>query len=167
MKTLDCLTGGGIALISSVAGSPAKTLAKPSKEPKGSAAPDPASGSKCNALSKNADPASRLSKIPPDFAVADWIKFSGFSLRSGTMRNGIVSPRAPLTRRMKETGSTLWPTPTASRRSGLQSHGKNALLGPVNPTFLEWLMGFEINHTDVEYSETPLSRKSRKQSAAP
>jgi hypothetical protein len=35
-----------------------------------------------------------------------------------------------------------WPTPTASRRSGLQSHGKNALLGLLNPRWVEWLMGF-------------------------
>jgi hypothetical protein len=54
-----------------------------------------------------------------------------------------------------------WPTPTASRRSGLQSHGRNAILGPLNPTWLEWLMGFPTEWTAVKPSETPLSPKSQ------
>lgn len=53
-----------------------------------------------------------------------------------------------------------WPTPTASRRSGLQSHGRNAILGPLNPTWLEWLMGFPMDWTAVAPLETPSSRKS-------
>ena len=54
-----------------------------------------------------------------------------------------------------------WPTPTANRRSGLQSHGHNAILGPLNPTFLEWLMGFPTGWTAVAPSETPSSPGSR------
>ena len=34
------------------------------------------------------------------------------------------------------------PTLTANRRSGLQSHGVNVITGQLNPTFVEWLMGF-------------------------
>lgn len=41
----------------------------------------------------------------------------------------------------------LLPTPTASRRSGLQSHGRNAVLGRMNPRFLEWMMSFPIGWT--------------------
>lgn len=37
-----------------------------------------------------------------------------------------------------------WPTPTANRWSGLQSHGRNALLGQLNPEWVEWLMGYPI-----------------------
>ena len=37
---------------------------------------------------------------------------------------------------------TAWPTPTANRRSGLQSHGKNAILGTLNPAWVEALMGY-------------------------
>jgi len=48
-----------------------------------------------------------------------------------------------------------WPTPTANRRSGLQSHGINAISGQLNPTWVEWLMGFPIGWTDLEHSETP------------
>ena len=54
-----------------------------------------------------------------------------------------------------------WPTPTASRRSGLRSHGRNAILGPLNPTFLEWLMGFPTGWTDAELSVTHSFRRSQ------
>jgi hypothetical protein len=40
-----------------------------------------------------------------------------------------------------------YPTPTSSRRSGLQSHGKNAILGSLNPTWVEWLMGYPLGWT--------------------
>lgn len=42
-----------------------------------------------------------------------------------------------------------WPTPTANRRSGLQSHGQNAILGQLNPQFVEWLQGWPIGWTDL------------------
>jgi hypothetical protein len=54
-----------------------------------------------------------------------------------------------------------FPTPTANRWSGLQSHGRNALLGPLNPTWVEWLMGCPLGWTDCELSETASSLKSR------
>lgn len=43
-----------------------------------------------------------------------------------------------------------WPTPTANRRSGLQSHGKNAILGQLNPAWVEWLQGVPIGSTALE-----------------
>jgi hypothetical protein len=39
--------------------------------------------------------------------------------------------------------------------------------GGLNPTWVEWLMGFPLEWTVLEPSETPSSRKSRKSSAAP
>jgi hypothetical protein len=59
-----------------------------------------------------------------------------------------------------------WPTPTASRRSGLQSHGKNALLGVLNPRWVEWLMMFPTAWLSLNSAPlaTPSSRKSRKSS---
>ena len=42
-----------------------------------------------------------------------------------------------------------WPTPTGQRRTGLQSHGKNAILGQLNPTWTELLMGFPPGWTDL------------------
>ena len=47
------------------------------------------------------------------------------------------------------------PTPTANRRSGPQSHGVNVVSGSLNPTWVEWLMGFPLGWTDLEASETP------------
>lgn len=41
----------------------------------------------------------------------------------------------------------MWPTPTANRWSGLQSHGKNAILGKLNPIFVGWLMDFPMTWT--------------------
>jgi hypothetical protein len=49
----------------------------------------------------------------------------------------------------------LLPTLTANRRSGLQSHGANAMLGPLNPEWCEWYMGFPIGWTELNPSETP------------
>src|SRR4029078_6223587 len=41
-----------------------------------------------------------------------------------------------------------WPTPTANRWSCLQSHGRNLILGALNPTWVEWLMGYPLGWTD-------------------
>jgi hypothetical protein len=54
-----------------------------------------------------------------------------------------------------------WPTPTANRRSGLQSHGVNALTGPLNPVWVEWLMGFPPEWTGSARLATRSSRRSR------
>jgi hypothetical protein len=42
-----------------------------------------------------------------------------------------------------------WPTPTANRRNGLQSHGVNMISGSLNPMWVEWLMGFPLGWTDL------------------
>jgi hypothetical protein len=59
---------------------------------------------------------------------------------------------------------SLLPTPTANRRNGLQSHGVNVVSGSLNPTWVEWLMGFPLGWTVLEALATPSSRKSRKSS---
>ena len=58
-----------------------------------------------------------------------------------------------------------WATPTVqyskncggpSRKTGRQVSELNAQVGgPLNPTWVEWLMGFPLGHTDLEPSETP------------
>ena len=69
-------------------------------------------------------------------------------------------------------GSRMWPTPDASphkyRLTGnsQQSKSLNGIHGgKLNPTWVEWLMGFPLEWTDLKPSETPSSRKSRKSSA--
>jgi len=74
----------------------------------------------------------------------------------------------------------LWPTPTARDHKGgrkpetLEASGRgstnslnDALTcqgqhGSLNPTWVEWLMGFPEGWTDLKPSEMPLSRKSPK-----
>jgi hypothetical protein len=48
----------------------------------------------------------------------------------------------------------MWPTPTANRRDGLQSHGVNAIGGSLNPTWVEWLMGWPLEWSGLEPLET-------------
>ena len=74
----------------------------------------------------------------------------------------------------------LWPTPRARDYKGgrkpdtLQASGRGATNslndaltcqgqhGSLNPTWVEWLMGFPEGWTDLKPSEMPLSRKSPK-----
>lgn len=53
-----------------------------------------------------------------------------------------------------------FPTPTANRWDVLQSHGVNVVSGQLNPTWVEWLMGFPLGWTDCADLETPSCRKS-------
>lgn len=64
-----------------------------------------------------------------------------------------------------------YPTPTANRRSGLQSHGKNALLGQLSAEWCEMMMGFPPGWTDIGtsgprpsgYLNTSMSQLARAQ----
>lgn len=58
--------------------------------------------------------------------------------------------------------AVLLPTLTATRRSGLQSHGENAILGSLNPTWCEWFMGVPTGWSELPASETSTRRSSRK-----
>jgi len=64
----------------------------------------------------------------------------------------------------------MWPTPTADRYSGLQSHGQNAILGSLNPQWVSWLMGYPVDWCDlpdVQPSECPIGSTSSEPSATP
>ena len=65
----------------------------------------------------------------------------------------------------------LWATPTAAIAVGStcqDSRGKRDLRlevnGQLNPTWVEWLMGFPEGWTDLEQSEMPSSRRSSRKS---
>lgn len=68
------------------------------------------------------------------------------------------------------TSTRQMPTPTANRRSGLQSHGKNAILGSLNPTWVEFLMNWPLFWTSLEPLNERMFRdwlqKSRLQTGA-
>jgi len=97
----------------------------------------------------------------------------GFSLgleRSGAFRTVAFCEIDPFCRRVLARhwpgvpiydDAVMLPTPTANRWSGLQSHGRNAMLGRLNPDFVDWLMGFPIKWTTCAPSETPSCRKSQ------
>ena len=89
------------------------------------------------------------------------------------LQDQVKEPRLWPTPRAKEPGRTtkgfgrglaelvegkqqLFPTPTATERSGINPKtGKGAGLsktigGTLNPTWVEWLMGYPTGHTDLE-----------------
>jgi hypothetical protein len=53
-------------------------------------------------------------------------------------------------KRRLETEVACFPTPTANRWDGLQSHGVNVVSGQLNPTWVELLMGFPMGWTDLD-----------------
>ena len=53
----------------------------------------------------------------------------------------------------------VWGAGFLERRQGT-SQLPDAVGGQLNPTWVEWLMGFPIGWTDLEPSETPSSPKS-------
>ena len=70
----------------------------------------------------------------------------------------------PSTPTTGETGFGLWPTPTAhiSKEAGYPAEGRRNTPtlsyqagGRLNPQWVEWLMGYPINHTALKPSETP------------
>ena len=104
-----------------------------------------------------------------------------------TPRGRLLYQLAPSMPRTDETGSGLWPTPAAHEaRLGYQDRtrgkkgtqksltteviddmgGRQATIGQLNPTWVEWLMGFPIGHTDLRHWETLSSRKSSRKSDA-
>src|SRR5579875_894668 len=88
--------------------------------------------------------------------------FSGTWPRAGMMRNGNAYRRRPLVPPTRENGCSLWPTPRArdwrSGKSSARTRARNsrplneiaAPGGPLNPLWVEWLMGFPPGWTDCE-----------------
>jgi hypothetical protein len=79
--------------------------------------------------------------------------------RSGMTRGGLLWERQTLERRTSETGSGLWPTPTAhnAKEGGFPSeHSRNTptlaaqVGGSLNPMWVEWLMGWPLGWTDLK-----------------
>jgi hypothetical protein len=94
--------------------------------------------------------------------------------RSGLMRNGTAYQLPPLVRLTDEIGSGSWLTPTARDWKGYTNRAGESICnqmrdlyggtGSLNPTWVEWLMGYPLGWTDLEPSATPSSRRSRRSS---
>jgi hypothetical protein len=102
-------------------------------------------------------------------------------------RSGIAYERPTRERPTAESAFTSWPTPNASDAKRVREFSPASLvktyrsrpLGAAyltetlmalygwshHPTFSEWLMGFPVNWSDFELSETHSSRRSRSGSA--
>ena len=116
----------------------------------------------------NVIPDGSSSKTSQCFDVEDWDKCYDPSQRSGTMQNGIVYLLEPLVRLTRETGSGSWPTPTArdykdtaKNWEDLAKYAHKKRLpcsvaavekrnGKLNPRWVDWLMGYPIDHTDCD-----------------
>jgi hypothetical protein len=76
----------------------------------------------------------------------------------------------------------MWPTPSANEDAAGTPNGNMQKMlgnhpeirgttqeewqrGSLNPTWVEWLMGYPIEHTDLKDWATPSSRKSRQKSS--
>ena len=92
----------------------ARTSALPEKE-KDLKENDQDFGSSFTVSSKKSSRNTRSLKTSQPFALEDWTKCSGRSLRSGMMRNGTVFPLQPLALLTAGTESGLWLTPTATQ----------------------------------------------------
>lgn len=107
-----------------------------------------------------------------------------FSLTSETPGTTLAPDCSPLVRWVRHThvsACSFWPTPKAKdgARGGMTEEALyrrlaasstavdlgDAVGGPPNPTWVEWLMGFPTGWTDVAHSETPSSPPSPNASA--
>ena len=120
-------------------------------------------------LSKKLSQNMSLQKMSQHCALEDWTKFSAHLWKSAMLRNGIAYQLQPLVRHTKETGFGLLATPTTSQAykkirplcpaEASGKHGK-AIVGDIgdkypeaigsylNPSVLEWAMGFPIGWTE-------------------
>src|ERR1700686_222483 len=131
---LDCKQSALKTSMSSVGDSLVKTSVLQEKAP-GSLASEAACGLSTQDVSKKSGRDTRSSKMSQPFALGDWIKCSGRSLRSGTMQSGIVYPLSPSALLTKGTGFGLWRTPTAgdsaNRAFATDSRGEPKLSAQV------------------------------------
>lgn len=159
----------GLGSISSLEASPAKTSATQAKEQDSLASEADCSMNSAVWLAKW-DQDTLSWRTSQRCLLGGWIKFLGRWPRSGTMRNGTAYRLQPLVPRITAIeSSSLLPTPTARdyrgghkgtdcvRKRTPNGHGcqlNDLVDGPLNPTFVEWVMGFPIGWTDLEDSET-------------
>ena len=120
------------------------------------------SGGRCIESFAKWDPSSSSWRTSQLLLTGASMPFSGRWPTSGLMLSGAAYRRKPLERHIGVSGfgsSPKWPTPTASdskgggQRAASKQGGANlreALGGPLNPTWVEWLMGWPLGWTASE-----------------
>ena len=107
-------------------------------------------------------------KTPQRSLLGDSDEFSETWPRWGTMRGGVCWAQSTPVRRIDGIESGLWPTPTAqdAKNNGSASqHERNTkplnaeVGGPLNPMFVEWIMGWPLGWTDLERLGTDKFRR--------
>ena len=113
------------------------------------------------------DPASSSWKTCRVCLFEGWETYSETWPRAGTWANGTAYRLPPLVPLTGGTASGLLPTPTEDgnyNRKGASPTSGNGLAtvvgGPLNPRFVEWMMGLPDDWTALEDSGTPSSPKS-------
>jgi hypothetical protein len=76
----------------------------------------------------------------------------------GDLQAAVVEWRTPQARDGDQRGPSL-PQKRVEQGHSVSVH--NQIGGQLNPTWVEWLMGFPLGWTDLEDSGTPLSPKSQ------
>jgi hypothetical protein len=135
------------------------------------------SGSSSTESSIKSARSTQSSKMLRPFAVEDWIKCSGHSIRSGMTRNGTVYPLQPLVPTISGTGCGFVPTPRKSDAAGggvlnrdrhywkLVDWYRNVIgPGPMPPIVSELFMGFPAGWTELQPAEIQPIQLSRKSS---
>lgn len=167
--------------ISSVEDSPARISATQGEEAE-STDPRVDCSLKSFAWLDNSDPDSCYWRTFQLSLLEGWEPYSESWPKSGTTQSGIAFHLPPWVRHIKEKGSLSWPTPTSrdykdGTAKGCRNVPSNALLGrevharenyqttgSLNPTWVEWLMGFPEGWTDLSASEMPLFPRSQNSS---
>jgi hypothetical protein len=175
---LNDLLPMGLPRTSSAGDSRAKTSAMQESAP-ASRENEAGFGQSTPDLLANYDPSTSSWRTSQRCLIEGWGRFSETWPRSGLMRSGIAFQLPPLVSLMNEIGSGLLPTPRHSR--GYQGYSNEGFAPSLtefltgargklnnglkpNPRFVETMMGFPIDHSALNASETPSSRKSRKSS---
>ena len=175
--------------ISYAEGSPVRTSAT-SDAGKGSMDQEAGCSLKSFAWLDNSDPDSFCWRTYQPSLLEAWEPYSENWTRSGMMQSGIAFPLPTWARHIKEIVSLYWPTPAArdykdtpgmaresvnpdgSVRKRADQLARRVYVeentpprgGTLNPTWVEWLMGFPEGWTDLSASEMPLFPRSQNSS---
>jgi hypothetical protein len=159
LLTEDC---GGALLMSYLGGFHAKTLAQQERAQELTAS-DQACGEKWQGSFAKYDPDTHSLRTHQCSLLEDLTESCQTLPAWGLMRDGECWEQPTLELRIRGTESGLWPTPTAhnAKETNAPSEAKrneptlaSRVGGKLNPTWVEWLMGFPLEWTDLKPLET-------------